>query len=327
MSTILKRFLPVLVMSIASVALSTAVHAQAYPSKPITIVVTYPPGGVSDQIARAVGAKMADSMKQPVLIDNRPGGGFQIGVNVAKQAPADGYTLLMGDIGSLALNTSLYSKLSYDAQKDFVPITRLAMAPSLIVVPKASAANSFAELVTMIKTSPTPLSYASQSPGSGGHLFGEMLRRKLQANLTHVAYRGSAPALTDLVGGQVAFFFDPIITSGPFVKDGRLKALALGSPKRSAQFPQVPTLEELGHGDISLVAWFGIAARAGTPQPIIDKLNAEIIKAIRDPEVTRRLTDQGLEVATTTPEEFGRFIASETARWGEVIRQTGIKLE
>lgn len=308
---------------------TAVVFAQTgdFPSKQITIIVPFPAGGVTDQLARGIGQKMAENLKVAVVVDNKPGGGAQIAANAVKQAPADGYTLFIADIGAFALNPSLYPKLSYDPQKDFTPLARLVLAPSLLVVPASSPYNSMAELVNASKTRPNGLNIASQSAGSGGHLFAEMLRKQTQGNLNHVPYRGSAPALTELIGGQVDVFFDPIITSGPFVKDGKLKALALGASQRSAQFPNVATLQEQGYGNINLVAWFGMVVKAGTPAPVVNRLSEEVIKALRAPEVAKRFTDQGLDVAPQAAAEFKGFMEAETSRWGKVIKDAGIKLE
>lgn len=298
-----------------------------FPNKQITIIVPFPAGGVTDQLARGIGQKMAENLKVPVVVDNKPGGGSQIAANAVKQAPADGYTLFIGDIGAFALNPSLFTKLSYDPMKDFTPLARLVLAPSLLVVPGGSPYNSMADVVKAAKTRPNGLNIASQSAGSGGHLFAEMLRNQTQGNFNHVPYRGSAPALTELIGGQVDVFFDPIITSGPFVKDGKLKALAIGAAQRSSQFPQVPTLQEQGYGNVNLVAWFGLVVRAGTPASAVNRLSDEVIKALRAPEVAKRFTDQGLEVAPQTASEFKTFMETETVRWGKVIKDAGIKLE
>lgn len=315
------------VLAAGSHAASAFAQASDFPSKTITIVVPFPPGGVTDQLARGIGQKMAESMKVPVIVDNRPGGGAQIAANFVMRAPADGYTVLIGDIGAFALNTSLYPKLSYDPLKDFTPLARLVLAPSLVVVPSISPYARFADLVAAAKTGTTSLNMASQSNGSGGHLFAEMLRNQTQAKINHVPYRGSAPALLDLTGSRVDAFFDPTITSGPFVKEGKLKALAIGAAQRSPQFPNIPTLAELGYERLSLVAWFGLAVRAGTPAPIVNRLNDEVLKALGTPELTKRFSEQGLELAPQTAPEFRAFVEAETARWGKVIKDAGIVLE
>lgn len=310
-------------------AISSTVLAQTgdFPSKQITIVVPFPAGGVSDQLARGIGQKMSESLKVPVIVDNKPGGGAQIAANTLKQAPTDGHTIFIGDIGAFALNPSLYAKLSYDPLKDFTPLARLVLAPALLVVPAASPYKTVADVVNAAKSLPGGVNIASQSTGSGGHLFAEMLKNKTQGKFNHVPYRGSQPALTDLIGGQVDVFFDPTITSGPFVKDGKLKALAIGANKRSEQFPQVPTLQEQGYGDINLVAWFGLAMKAGTPSAIVTRLSDEVVKAMNSPELAKRFTDQGLEIAPMGAPEFKAFVEAEIPRWGKVIKAADIKLE
>jgi tripartite-type tricarboxylate transporter receptor subunit TctC len=296
-----------------------------FPPRQITIIVPFPAGGVTDALARGVGQKLSENLKVPVVVDNRPGGGAQIAANAVKQAPADGATILIGDIGALALNQSLYAKLSYDIQKDFVPLARLASAPCLLVVPANSPFNNMADFVNAARQ--RTINIASQSVGSGGHLFAELIRSQAQIKLNHIPYRGSAPALTDLIGGQVDIFFDPVLTSGPFVKEGKLKALAYGSTQRSTQFPQVPTLAEAGWGNTNLVAWFGMAVKAGTPRATVDRLGEEVVKAIQSPDVSKRFIDQGLEISAIGPAQFAPFIDQEIARWGKVIRDAGIKLE
>lgn len=319
---------------VVSALLTAGLHASSawaqtsdFPSKTITIVVPFPPGGVTDQLARGIGQKMTESMKVPVIVDNRPGGAAQIAANFVMRAPADGYTVLIGDIGAFALNPSLYPKLSYDPLKDLTPLARLVLAPSLVVVPSSSPYARFADLVTAAKTGTTSLNMASQSNGSGGHLFAEMLRNQTQAKFNHVPYRGSAPALLDLTGGRVDAFYDPTITSGPFVKEGKLKALAIGAAQRSPQFPNVPTLTELGYERLNLVAWFGLAVKSGTPTPIVNRLNDEVLKALGTPDLTKRFSEQGLDLAPQTAHEFRAFVEAETARWGKVIKDAGIVLE
>ena len=309
--------------------LAAPVFAQtsAFPSKPITIVVPFPPGGVSDQLARGIGQKLAESLKTTVLVDNRPGGGAQIAANLVKNAPADGYTMFIGDIGAYALNPSLYGKLTYDPLKDFTPVARLVLAPSLLVVPQASPFKAAQDLISTLKAKSRDVTVASQSTGAGGHLFAEMLRSKTNGRITHVPYKGSAPALTDLVGGQVDLFFDPIITSGPFVKDARLRALAIGTDQRVPAFDNIPTLEEVGLGDINLIAWFGLAVKAGTPPEIVKQLSAESIKAIQQQELSSRFVSQGLQIAPMGSDEFRAFIVSESSRWARVIRQAGVRLD
>lgn len=303
----------------------TPAQANDFPPRQITIVVPFPAGGVTDQLARGIGQKMTESLKVPVIVDNRPGGGAQIAANFVKQAPADGATIFIGDIGAFALNQALYAKLSYDITRDFTPLARLALAPALLVVPANSPFNSVNDFVNAARIN--PVSIASQTTGSGGHIFAELLKSNAKVQLTHVPYKGSAPALNDLIGGQVQIFFDPMITSGPFVKDGKLKALAIGAEKRSAQFPQVPTLGEAGQASSNLIAWFAVAVKAGTPDAVVERLGDEVVKAISSPEIAKRFTDQGLDVAPLGPSQFRPFLQGEIAKWGKVIRDAGIKLD
>ena len=321
-----RRLFAALALAVA-VATPLAATAQSFPSKPVTIIVPFPAGGLTDQLARAIGTKMATSLGQPVVVENRPGGSGQIAVTALKQAPADGHTILVGEIGTLALNISLFQSLSYDPAKDFQPVARLVIAPSMLVVPKSSPFNSVAELIAASKTRPNGLSCASQGLGQGGHLFCELVRAQTGAKLVHVPYKGSAPALTDVIGGQVDMLFDAVPTSGAFVKEGKVRGLAIGTAKRLPQFPDVPTLDETGHANINEVGWFGVVARSGTPPAVVAKLGAEVIAAMTSADVSKRFVDQGLEIATSDAAAFGTFMASETAKWGKVIRDAGIKLD
>lgn len=325
----IKRRTAVSALGLAAIAGKFTPSALAqnteFPPKQITIVVPFPAGGVSDALARGVGQKLAESLKVSVVVDNRPGGAAQIAANAVKQAPADGSSILIGDIGAFALNPSLFAKLSYDIQKDFTPLARLVQAPCLVVVPANSPFNTMADFVNAARS--RTINIASQSAGSGGHLFAELMTSQSQAKLNHVPYRGSAPALLDLVAGRVDIFFDPVITSGPFVKDGRLKALAYGADQRSVLFPQVPTLAELGLGGANLIPWFGMAVKSGTPRAMVDRLGEEVVKAMRSIELTKKFTEQGLDVAPMGPAQFAPFLDQELLRWSKVIRDAGIKLE
>jgi tripartite-type tricarboxylate transporter receptor subunit TctC len=288
MSTRYNRFQAVLAAALLAGAAGVAC-AQTFPSRPITIVIPFPPGGISDNSTRVIAQKASAGLGQPIVIENRPGAGGQIGADAVKNARPDGHTLYLANIGSHGINQSLYSKLSYDPMKDFEPITVLFSSPTLVVVPAASPVKSMAELVAYAKSKVGKASYGSQSIGSGGHLSGEIVKMKNGVDLIHVPYKGSAPALTDLVAGRIDFLFDPITTALPFVKDGKLRALAITADKRSPLIPDVPTLRELGYVGYDVNPWFGIAAPAGTPRPVIDRLNAEFAKAARDPEVVKRL--------------------------------------
>ncbi len=299
----------------AAIALSTALapasHAQSgFPSRQITLIVPYAAGGLTDQLAREVGAYMAGALKHTVVVDNRPGGGAQIAMNVLKQAPADGHTVFFGDVPSLATNVGLFPKLSYDPRKDLQPVAQLIVAPALVVVPNDSPYKSFADLAQDAKVRPRGLTYASQGVGTGGHLFGTLLARHLGATMAHAPYRGSIPGLTDVMGGQVDFMYDAIPTSGSFVKAGKMRALAIGSDQRAATLPDVPTLKELGYGAIVPTFWWGVAVKAGTPPEVVDRLQAVLHAAMQDPALSRKFTDQGVLVRTSTAKEFTAYTDS-----------------
>ena len=301
--------------------------AQAYPSKLITFVVPFPPGGVTDPVARMVGQKMSESVKQSVIVENKPGASGIIASEFVKRSPPDGYTVLMGFTGSHSVNPSLYSKLPYDPVKDFQPVTVLISTKHVLVVPAESPAKSVADLVELAKKSPKGLTFASQGVGAGGHLLGEMLKAKTGTNLTHVAYKGSAPALQDMLASRVDLFFDAIVTSLPHIKDGKLRALAVASPTRSAALPNVPTMAEAGFPGIEMDQWFGMFVPAGTPAPVVAKLHDELVKAVRSPDVSGKITAQGLDVMTTTPEQFAALMKDETVKLGKVVKDSGARAD
>ena len=301
--------------------------AQAFPARPITIVVPFPPGGVTDQTSRLVGQKISENTGQAVIIDNRPGAGGQIGANVVKQARPDGYTVFVANIGSHAINQSLYNKLSYDPIRDFEPVTCMIITPQIVVVPPASPNKSIAELIAYAKANPGKVTYASQSVGSGGHIAGEVFKSKDNLDILHVPYKGSAPALADIMAGRVDFLVDAFLTAYPLIKDGRIRALAITADRRSPLLPNLPTMQELGYNGYDVNPWFGIAAPAGTPRPIIDRLNAEFVKALRYPDIVKRLAEVGVDVVANTPDEFSAMIKSETARWGEVVKASGARVD
>lgn len=310
-----------------AVTLANTAAAQDFPSKSITIVVPFPPGGLTDQVARVVAQKLQDSLGKAVVVDNKPGAGGQIAAQQVKAAPADGHTLFIGDTGALAINPGLYKSFSYDPLKDFTPISNLIASPLVLVVPKASPANSVAELIELAKKSPKGLNYASQGIGTVGHLLAELFRTKTGIALNHIAYKGSAPALQDVAGGQVELLFDPVITAAPLVQGGRLKALAVAAPSRSATLPEVKTLAESGTPGVDAGVWFGMVAKAGTPDAVVKTLNDEVRKALASPDVVKRFTDQGLALVGSSPAEFGAFMKAESARWAPIVKASGATVE
>ncbi|MDM0033551.1 tripartite tricarboxylate transporter substrate binding protein [Variovorax sp. J22P271] len=317
--------LPLLpVLPLASTAFAQA--APAYPTRPITWVVPYPAGGFGDALSRMLAQKLSASLKQPVVVDNRPGAGGQIGVNFAKQQPADGYTLLYGDLGPFSMNAGLYPKLSYDTLRDFTPLTRLLVSPTIVIVPASSRLQTWQDLLQAARDK--GLNYGSYGMGSQPHIWMEMLAGETKGRLTHVAYKGGAPAVQDLLAGHIDLMLDVTPSSIPLVREGKVRALAVvGSERRLAQLPQVPTIAELGLPALNVPGWTGVMVKAGTPEPIANLLHDELVKAVQSPDVVQRYTELGLVIAPSSRAEFGDLIRAETARWGKVIHDVGVKLE
>ena len=316
-----------LLLAIAAVWTTQTAQAQNYPSKPIRLVVPFTPGGSSDILARAVGQKLTEAWGQPVLIDNVPGAGGSVGADrVAKAAP-DGYTLLMGHIGTLAVNPSIYPNLSYDPVKNFTPVAWVASVPNVLVVHPSVPAKSVQELVALAKSKPGQLNYGSGGNGSAAHLATEYLKLQSQTFMVHVPYRGTAPAVTDLVGGQIQLMFTGGPAVLPFVKSGQLRALAVSSSKRLNAMPDLPTVAESGYKGFEADQWYGIVAPAGTPKDIVGKLNAQINQALESSELKNRLQSEGAIAMPTTPETFGALIVREIARWKPVVRAGQIRAD
>ena len=319
--------LAVLLAALFAVGLAGPVLAQGFPTKQITIVVPFPPGGLTDQVARTVAQKMQDSLGKPVIVENKPGAGGQIAGTQVMKADADGHTLFIGDTGALAINHGLYKKFSYDPLKDLQPVSNLVSSPLILVVPKDSPANNVAELIALAQKKPAGLNYASQGIGTIGHLLGEMFRTKTGTSLNHVAYKGSAPALNDIAGGQVDLLFDPVISASPLVIGGKIKALAIAAPNASRALPQLKTMADSGTSGVEASVWFGMVVRAGTPEAIVRKLNEEVVKALKSPDVVKRFNDQGLDIIASTPADFGTFMKSEVARWAPIVKASGATVE
>ncbi|MDD0809236.1 tripartite tricarboxylate transporter substrate binding protein [Curvibacter sp. RS43] len=321
-----RRFL----LSALSAALAPCAWSQTqakFPSRAITWVVPYPAGGFGDALSRVLAQQLTLSLKQPVIVENKPGAGGQIAAAYVKQLPADGHTLFYGDIGPFAMNTSLYPRLSYDVQKDFIPLTRLLTSALVLVVPPNSPIKSLADLQKAAK-SDKGLHYGSFGVGSQPHIWMEMLKRELGGNLQHVAYKGAAPALQDLMGGHIDAMLDVAANSLPHVREGKLRALAVvGTDKRLSQLPQVPTMGELGYAKLNTPGWTGVVLRQGTPAAVVEQLHAAVVKAIQSPEVMERFGDFAVTPAPQSPAEFSQFIQSETDRWGQVIKAVGVTLD
>ncbi len=316
----------------ASAALALAITAPAfaqtsgYPDKPIRIVVPYPPGGFNDTLARTVGAKLQAAWGQTVVVDNKPGGATVIGLDAAAKAPADGYTLVILPF-SFAVNPYIFAKLPYDSQKDFAPITLAATTANLLVVPASSPFNSMKDLLAQARSKPGSLSYASTGTGSSNHLSMEKFKQMAGVDITHVPYKGSAPAVTDLIGGHVQMMFDNTSNVLPHVKSGKLKALAVTTPARSPLTPEVPTVIEAGVRGYDVGVWFGIAAPGGTPKPIVDKLNAEIVKILHMPDVKEKFAAQGVDAIGSTVEQFQAHLQAQRTMWAKVVKDAGVTPE
>ena len=311
----------------AMLIMASAAPAQTYPIRPIRWVVTYPPGGPTDVVARAIGAKLTEAWGQQIVIDNRAGAGGVIGTDIAAKAVPDGYTLLFGTSAGLTINPALNSKLPYDAVKDFAPVSLLVLNPQILVVHPAVPVNSVKELVALAKARPGQLNYASVGLGSPNHMGMELLKALTGIDIVHVPYKGTGPAITDLLGGQVQVMFNSMPSVIPLVASGKLKGLAVGSVQRSPAVPDIPTVAEAGVPGFENVTWYGMFAPAKSPHDIIVKLNKQVVQILASPEMAQRLASQGAEPRSSTPEELTKFMRVESERWKKVIKTAGIKVE
>ena len=306
---------------------ASAALAQGYPAKPIRVIAAFPPGSVSEILGRVVGHKLTEAWGQPVVVETRPGAGGTIAADAVAKAAADGYTLLMGSSAELTVGPNLYSKLSYDPLKHFAPVILVAVVPNLLVVHPSVPATTVKELVAVAKSKPGQLNFASSGNGTTGHLAGEMLKALAGIDMVHIAYKGSPPALTDTLAGQTSLMFGPIVTALPHARAGKLRALAVSSPRRSSAAPEVPTMVEAGFPDFEASIYFGISAPAGTPREIVARLNAEIGKALGVPEVRQTLLRQGAEPLGGTPEAYAAHIKAEIAKWARVVKISGARID
>jgi len=301
--------------------------AQTYPTKPVRIIVTFPPGGPSDFVGRALAQKLTEAWGQQAIVDNRAGAGGVVGVEAAARANPDGYTLLQGQTGGMSINLALLPKLSYDPFRDFAPVSMLVINPQMLVAHPSLPVKTVKELVALAKTRPGQISYASAGYGTTQHLGMEMLKVMAGIDLLHVPYKGTSPALVDLFSGQVSLNFTSMPAVLPHVKAGKLRGIAVGSAKRSPAAPEVPTVAESGVPGFEYVAWYGLFAPAGTPQAIISRINSQVVKALGDADLSQRLASQDAEPSPSTAEGLGKYLREDHERWKKVIRSAGIKFE
>lgn len=317
------KLLPSLIAAVLVLGHS-ALLAQGYPSKPIRMVVTFPPGGAPDTLARLFSEK--SQLGQAVVVDNKPGAGGNIGADFVAKSPADGHTLVMGTVGTHAINGALYSKMPYDMVKDFVPVAHVASAPNLLVVNNDLPVKTVAELIAYMKANPNKLSFGSPGIGTSVHVSGELFKSMTGTTMTHVPYKGRQFAIPDLIGGQIQVMFDNMPSALPMAKEGKIRALAQTTAKRSNAAPDVPTVAETVAG-FEATTWFAVFAPAGTPPAVVERVNAEMQRVFKLPEVQEKLKALGLEPWISTPDELSRLQATEISKWAKVVKESGAKAE
>ncbi|CAN7527173.1 tripartite tricarboxylate transporter substrate binding protein [Acidovorax sp. LjRoot118] len=323
------RLLTTLVLATAAaLPLMPHAHADTFPDRPVTLVIPFPPGGPTDAMARTLAAEMKDRLGQPMVVENRAGAGGNIGAEYVARSAPDGQTLLFGTSGPLAINASLYRKIGYDPVKSFAPVIQVGHLPNILVVNPSVPAKTVKELITYAKASPGKLSYASSGNGASSHLAGVLFNASAGVDLQHIPYKGTGPALTDLLGGQVTMSFTDVLTALPYVKSGKLRALGVTTAERSQALPEVPTVAEQGVPGYDVSVFFGIVAPAGTPPERIAKLNKAFVDVLNTAKVKQLLASQGLEPAPSPkPEQLGKFIEAQVGKWAGVVKQSGAQLD
>jgi tripartite-type tricarboxylate transporter receptor subunit TctC len=316
-----------LVVVIALVLAGSALAQGTYPSRPITLVVGFAPGGGTDITARTIAKKLGEYLGQQIVVDNRAGAGGSIAADIVARANPDGYTIMLGTVGSLAVAQHLNSRLPYDPLRDFAPISMAVVFANVLVVNAGEPVTTLAEYVQLANSRPGGLPYGSSGIGGAGHLAGELFKLVAKANLVHVSYKGGGPAMTDLVGGQVPSLFASAPSAVPHVKSGKIRALATTGAKRSASFPDVPTIAELGYPGYEATNWYAFVAPARTPKEIVERLNREIVKTLNTPETRDQFLRQGEEPSPSTPEELAKVMERESATWGRVVKEAGIQAQ
>ena len=311
----------------AAICVPLPAQAQSYPARPIRFVVPYPPGGPLDTVARLLAQKVGESVKQPVVVDNKPGAGGNIGADIVAKSPADGYTILMGAVATHAINPTLYANIPYDPVKDFAPVTQVASTPNVLVVHPSVPAATVKEFIAHAKSNPGRLNFGSGSTGSAGHLAGELFKAMAGIDMTHVPYKGAAPAMQDLVGGRIQLMFDNLASSLGQVRAGKVRALAVTTAKRTPLAPELPTVAESGLPGFDISTWFGVFAPAGTPREALDRLHAEFTRALAAPDVREKMLNLGAEPVGSNPEEFAAYIRAEAQKYARVIRASGARVD
>jgi len=312
---------------LALTAVAATTSAQAWPSKPIKWIVPFAPGGTTDILARTVSEKLTIALGVPVVVENKPGAGGGVGADFVAKAAPDGYTIMGGTISTHAINASLYKDLPYDPVKDFIPITMIARVPNMLVVNPGVPAKHVKELIVLLKANPGKYTFASSGNGTSQHLSGELFKTMAGVDMQHIPYKGSPPALQDVVGGQVTMTFDNITTAWPLAKAGKLKALAVTTAKRSEIAPDVPTLAESGLPGFEVGSWQGVFAPAGTPAAVVKRLNTEIVKVLAMPDVREKLGALGAEIVADSPEDFATIVKAEVVKWSDVVKKSGAKVD
>ncbi|MBM3366990.1 MAG: tripartite tricarboxylate transporter substrate binding protein [Betaproteobacteria bacterium] len=316
-----------LLLAALAIACATGAQAQAWPAKPIKYIVPFAAGGTTDILGRMIGAKLAEALGQPVVVENRPGAAGALGVEMLAKSAPDGYTIGGGTVSSHAINVSLYSKLPYDPLKDFTPITMLATLPNMLVIHPSIPANTVQELVAFLKANPNKHSFGSAGNGTSQHMSGEMFKSMTGVQMQHIPYKGSGPMIPDLLGGVLSMSFENVTTAFPPARQGKLKALAVTSSKRSFLAPDVPTMQEAGLQGYDISSWQALFAPAGLPREIHERLYAETAKALRAPDVTKRLQDLGLDAGGMRPEELNALIRADIPKLAKVVRESGAKVD
>ena len=315
-----------LLAALLAFAVALAANAQTYPSKPVKLIVTYPPGGSSDLMARILGQKLSDLWGQPVVVESKPGAAGSIGMEYAKQQPADGYSFVIGNLGPVTVNP-LLTKVPYDSERDFVPVSLISTGPNILVVNPATPVKTLREMIDYSRANPKKVNFGSSGPGSVAHLAGEMFKNDAKLDITHIAYKGGILSVQDLVAGHVQLVFSDALPAMQFIKSGRLRAICVTGPERSATIGDVPTCVESGMPGLVAVNWWGVLLPAGTPRAIVQKFHADIVKVMKDPDLKERFAQLGVDAVSSSPEEFAAFMRSESAKYAKLIKDANIQVD